>query len=71
MYEFGYSLVIKTQKKISYGPLSQLFLFENLYLQNVEMASDSIQSNKEGKKNIIGHTIINFYWGFHTVIKII
>ena len=36
---------------MSYGLLSQLFLFENLYLQNVEMASDSIQSNKEGKTN--------------------
>ena len=55
---------------MSYGLLSQLFLFENLYLQNVEMASDSIQSNKEGK-TIIDHTIINVYWGFHTVIKII
>ena len=55
---------------MSYGLLSQLFLFENLYLQNVEMASDSIQSNKEGK-TIIDHTIINFYWGFHTIIKII
>ena len=48
---------------MSYGLLSQLFLFENLYLQNVEMASDSIQSNKEGK-NIIDHSIINFYRGF-------
>ena len=55
---------------MSYGLLSQLFLFENLYLQTVEMAIDSIQCNKEGK-NIIDHTIINFYWGFHTVIKII
>ena len=55
---------------MSYGLLSQLFLFENLYLQNVEMASDSIQSNKEGK-TVIDKIIINFCLGFHTVIKII
>ena len=53
---------------MSYGLFSQLILFENMYLENVEMASDSIQRNKEGK-TIIDHAIIIFYWVFHTAIK--